>query len=38
MEHVKVVNESMISMMEEKGKKLNVLWHSSAMDGRDFSL
>jgi hypothetical protein len=38
MEHVKVVNESMTSMMEEEEKKLNVLRQSSAVDGGDSSL
>ncbi len=38
MEHVKAVNESMTSMMEEEEKKLNVLWQSSVMDGGDSSL
>jgi hypothetical protein len=38
MEHVKVVHESMTSMMEEEEKKLNVLRQSSVVDGGDFSL
>jgi hypothetical protein len=38
MEHVKVVNQSMTSMMEKKEKKLNVLWQSGAKDGGNSSL
>jgi hypothetical protein len=38
MEHVKVVHQSMTSMMEEKEKKLNVLWQSSVRDGGNSSL
>ncbi len=38
MEHVKVVHESMTSMMEEKEEKLNVLQYSGVRDGGGFSL
>jgi hypothetical protein len=37
MEHVKVVHESMISMMEEEEKKLQAL-QLNGMDGGDFNM
>ncbi len=38
MEHVKVVHELMISMMEEKEKKLKTLQQLNGMDGGNFGM
>jgi hypothetical protein len=38
MEHVKVVHESMISMMEEKEKKLQALQQLNGVDGGNFNM
>jgi hypothetical protein len=38
MEHVKVVHELMISMMEEEEKKLKALQQLNGMDGGDFGM